>query len=67
MAAYRPENPRAALCREAIALTRELVLPRLGTACLTCPFARHSPERWVTAAAFWGILSMEMGNLPWTL
>ena len=28
-AAYRPENPRAALCREAIALTRELVLPRL--------------------------------------
>lgn len=29
VAAYRPENPRAALCREAIALTRELVLPRL--------------------------------------
>lgn len=36
-------------------------------ACLTYPFARHSPERWVTAAAFWGILSMEKGNLPWTL
>ena len=29
VAAYRPENPRAALCREAIALTRELVLPQL--------------------------------------
>lgn len=29
VAAYRPENPLADLCREAIALTRELVLPRL--------------------------------------